>query len=100
MNLHGNAFHTDAGECFRWVYKPGIGHPMKCPGAVVTRGWWQDSAGYWWAVNACAEHASHVSPARPRPGAKFGHAKPPFPAQRKPRIADSKARTKEDELAA
>lgn len=84
MELYGNAFHTDPGECFRWVYKPGTGHPMHCPGEVVTRGWWQDGGGYWWAVDACAEHASHLSPARPRPGARFGHSRPSFTTRRKP----------------
>ena len=53
---------------------------MRCPGEVVTRGWWLDTGGYWWAVDACTEHASHLSPARPGPAAKFGHSRPPFPA--------------------
>jgi hypothetical protein len=71
MNLYANAFHVNPGQCFRFVYEETTSRPTDCPGKVVTRGWWQDNAGYWWAVDACAEHASHLSPARPGPGARF-----------------------------
>ena len=50
MKLYANAFHVDAGRCFRFVYEPSTSRPMACPGPVVTRGWWNDGAGYWWAV--------------------------------------------------
>lgn len=93
--IYGNAFHVDAGRCFRFVYEESTSRPTFCLGPVVTRGWWQDGAGYWWAVDACAEHASHLSQARPRPGARFGHQRPPFPVRRKPSTGGPKSETAE-----
>ena len=81
MNLYANAFSSEAGRCFRFVYEPSTSRPMHCPGAVVRRGWWQDNGGYWWAVDACSEHASHLSPARPRPGARSQPATIPDKAE-------------------
>lgn len=79
--LFGNAFSTDSGRCFRWVYEPGTTRPMRCQGEVVTRGWWQDRGGVWWVVEACAEHADHIRGVRPGPGARLGTR--PGPVTRK-----------------
>jgi hypothetical protein len=66
-----NAFSVEPGCCFRWIYEETTSRPMRCPGRVRTRGWWQDGARYWWLVDACHEHAEHLSPTRP-PGARVG----------------------------
>ena len=84
MRLYGNAFSSDPGQCFRWVYEPSTSRPMRCPDQVVTRGWWRDTGGYWWALDPCPERASRLSRTRPRLGCKFVRSRPPFPTRRKP----------------
>ena len=67
-----NAFSTDAGRCYRWVYETGTTRPMRCIGKVTARGWWQDNGGAWWVVDACPEHAHDFSDGRPGPGERLG----------------------------
>lgn len=58
------------------VYEQVTTRPTHCPGEVITRGWWKDRQGRWWAVDACQEHASELSDRRPGPGARFGISDP------------------------
>lgn len=74
VRVYENAFSSESGRCFRIIYEESTTRPTHCPGSVVTRGWWQDGIGRWWAVDACPEHSSELSDRRPGPGARFGVA--------------------------
>jgi hypothetical protein len=63
--LYANAFSADLGRCFRWVCRESTWQPMRCPGEVSTREWWQDGTDLWWLVDACGEHAGPLRPTRP-----------------------------------
>jgi hypothetical protein len=65
MILYANAFSADLGRCFRLVCRASTWQPMRCPGEVSTRGWWQDGTGMWWVVDACREHAGPLRKTRP-----------------------------------
>ena len=69
--MYGNSFSSDLGRCFRWIYELETTRPMRCPGSVQTRGWWQDGANRFWLVDACTKHADVLRPQRPA-GAKPG----------------------------
>ena len=71
MDQYANSFSPDLGRCYRFVYELGTTRPMRCPGPIQTRGWWQDAAGRFWLVDACTKHADPVRPSRPL-GAKMG----------------------------
>jgi hypothetical protein len=73
MRRFANAFTADRGRCFRWVCESGVGRPVRCPGEVNTRGWWEDASGVWWVVDACAEHGGTLMPRRPAGGRAGRH---------------------------
>jgi hypothetical protein len=82
--LYGNAFSSEARACFRRVHEPSTSRPII---DTDTLSWDGDHsglvAGRWRllvGVDAGGEHASHLSPTQPRPGARFGLSRPPFQA--------------------
>ncbi len=63
-NVYANAFGTDTGRCFRYVYEADTTRPTRCPSRPARRGWWRDNSGRWWQVDACADHESPLRSAR------------------------------------
>ena len=61
---YAGAWSDERARCHRLVYDPG-GKPTGCPAPPVASGWRQDYQGRWYAVDACAGHASPLT--RPRP---------------------------------
>jgi hypothetical protein len=64
---YAGAWSAERDRCHRLVYASD-GKPTNCPEPTVTSGWRQDYRGRWYAVDACAGHASQLV-SRPMPSA-------------------------------
>jgi hypothetical protein len=65
---YAEAWSAERGRCHRLVYDSD-GKPDNCPEPPVAVGWRRDGRGRWFAVDACAGHASELVK-RPRPSAE------------------------------
>ena len=57
MPYYAEAFSVTPGQCFRFTHS-GVGHASHCREPVICRGRFEDRAGKWHWVEACAEHGA------------------------------------------
>lgn len=57
---YAEAFFTDPGRCFRWIYSPTINQPMRCPEPVTSRGVRATPKGKRYEVDACEGHRGQL----------------------------------------